>query len=95
MSIFEFERLLEAAMPSSGRTAITLTEIPANESELTGLLDRAIMTGNRRAAPLTEIHLPLGQFRNFGTSFWRLPIEDTGPDGVVRLVFDAQSTHGA
>ncbi len=87
MSISDFERLLEALIPASGRTTLTLTEAPESADDLIRLLERAIATGNRRGAPLAQIDLPADAFETFGTTFWHVPIEDSSRDGVVRLVF--------
>lgn len=92
MSLSEFEGLLAAAMPISHRTAITLTELPADESNLFGLLDRAIVAGNRHNAPLAEVHAPIDLYRTLANAYWHVPIEDSGRDGVVRLVFAANTS---
>ena len=91
MTISEFERLLEAAMPESGRTGITLTNPPGDEISLCDLVDRALAVGDRRAAPLAEIHLPFTQFAGFRPSKSDLPLTDTGLDGVVRFIFEARA----
>ena len=95
MSMSEFERLLEVIIPASGSTALTLTQTPMNPGDLVRWLEQAIVAGNRRAAPLSEIHMPMSAYPDFGTHFWHLPIEDSGSDGVVRLVFTAQETLAA
>lgn len=87
MSLSEFEGLLAAALPIRHRTAITLTELPADESNLFGLLDHAIVAGIRHNAPLAEIHAPVDLYRTLATSYWHVPIEDSGRAGVVRLIF--------
>ncbi|MFO1116369.1 MAG: hypothetical protein U1E28_11835 [Beijerinckiaceae bacterium] len=94
MSLSEFEGLLAAAMPIRHRTAITLTELPADETSLFGLLDRAIVAGNRHNAPLAEVHAPVELYRTLATSYWHVPIEDSGREGVVRLVFAASEAAG-
>jgi hypothetical protein len=88
MSPTEFDRLVEALIPAVGRTTLTLTEIPASEGELLRILECAVVVGNRRCAPLAEIHLPLDVFPNSDTAFWHVPIEDASREGVVRLVFE-------
>ena len=90
MSMSEFERLLAALIPGrSGRTAITLTEPPADESSLLRLFDQALIAGNGRAAPLSSINAPLCLYPNIGDAFWHVPIADSSAEGVVRLVFEA------
>lgn len=84
----EFDRLVEAAIPVSGRSIVTLTETPATVGELFRMLERAIIVGNRRGAPLVEIHAPLVSFPDCAGLFWHVPVEDSSRDGVVRLVFE-------
>jgi hypothetical protein len=88
MPMPEFERLLAALIPGRGRTAITLTEPPDDEASLVRLFDKALVAGNRRAAPLASIRAPLTLYPSLGDVFWHIPIEDSGRDGVVSLVFD-------
>jgi hypothetical protein len=88
MSPSEFERLVEAVIPVAGRSSLTLTETPANLDDLIRLLECAIVVGNRRGAPLHEIHAPLADLPNCALSFWHVPIEDSSREGVVRLVFE-------
>lgn len=88
MPMPEFERLLAALIPGRGRTAITLTEPPEDEATLTRLFDKALVAGNGRAAPLAAIRAPLTLYPNLGDVFWHIPIEDSGKEGVVSLVFD-------
>ena len=95
MPIPEFERLLAALIPGRGRTAITLTEPPQDEATLMRLFDKALVAGNGRAAPLAAITAPMSLYPNLGDLFWHVPIEDSGADGVVRLVFDAPDLKAA
>ena len=88
MSPAQFERLVEALIPRAGRASLTLTEWPASAGELLRLLERAVVIGNRRGAPLAEIHAPLVDFPDCASSFWHVPIEDSSREGVVRLVFE-------
>lgn len=89
MPMPEFERLLAALIPGRGRTAITLTEPPDDESTLLRLFDKALVTGIGRAAPLAAIGAPMVLYPNLGDAFWHVPIEDSSAEGVVRLVFEA------
>lgn len=95
MPMPEFERLLAALIPGRGRTAITLTDPPDDEASLMRLLDKALVTGNRRAAPLAAIRAPMGLYPNLGDAYWHVPIEDSGVDGSIRLVFDAPERQAA
>ena len=95
MSPAEFERLVEAVIPVSGRTSLTLTETPATVEDLLHLLERALVIGNRRGAPLAEIHAPLADLPQCASSFWHVPIEDSSRDGVVRLVFERHALPNA
>ena len=88
MSMPEFERLLAALIPGRGRTALTLTEPPQDEATLMRLFDKALVAGNGRASPLSAIQAPMSLYPNLGDMFWHVPVEDTGADGVVRLIFD-------
>jgi hypothetical protein len=90
MSPSEFERLVEAVIPVAGRTSLTLTETPATVDDLLSLLERALVIGNRRGAPLHEIHAPLADLPDCASTFWHVPIEDSSREGVVRLVFERQ-----
>lgn len=95
MSMPEFERLLAALIPGRGRTALTLTEPPHDEATLMRLFDKALTAGNCRAAPLTAIQAPMSLYPNLGDLFWHVPVEDSGEDGVVRLVFDTPEQRAA
>ena len=88
MSISEFERLLETLIRRDGRATLTLTEPPASADRFMRLLERAIVIGNRRGAPLVEIHAPLADYPDMPSSFWHGPIEDSSREGVVRLAFE-------
>ena len=88
MTISDFERLLEKLIPQDGRTTQTLTEAPASSAELGRLLERALVVGNRRGAPLVEIHAPISDYPDCPSSFWHVPIEDSTREGVVRLAFE-------
>jgi hypothetical protein len=84
----EFERMLQAILPSASRTSLTLTEIPEQEGDLARLLDRAIVYGDWQRTDLTEIHVPMDQFPEMGPSFRHVPVEDSGRADVMRLVFE-------
>jgi hypothetical protein len=88
MSIADFERLLDTLIRHDGRSTLTLTETPASADELLRLLERAVVVGNRRGAPLVEIHAPLAQYPHAPSSYWHVPVEDSSREGVVRLAFE-------
>ena len=88
MSMMDFERMLSAVLPVSGRTSLTLTDVPRGDDSLTQLLEKAIVFGNRSSSRLTEIYLPMREFPAMGTSFWHVPVQDTGAQDVLRLVFE-------
>lgn len=88
MSLSELERLLEKLIPGEGRKTLTLTETPADGDQLVRLLERAVVVGNRRGAPLVEIHAPIADYPDCPSSFWHVPIEDSSREGVVRLAFE-------
>ena len=88
MTHADVDKLLEAAIPSFGRTTLTLAQAPANERELLRLFERALVLGNRRGAPLAEIQAPLASFPDLAGAFWHIPIEDSSRDGLVRLSFE-------
>lgn len=85
MSHVEFERMLAALLPSPGTTALTLTEFPDGDDQLTRMLESAIRLGEKQSTRLTEIHLPKGRMTATGSSFGDIPVEDGGD--VLRLVF--------
>ena len=85
MSNVEFERMLAALLPSPGTTALTLTEFPEGDDQLTRMLESAIRLGEKQSTRLTEIHLPKGRMTAMGSSFQNIPVEDGGD--VLRLVF--------
>lgn len=95
MTAADVETLLEAAIPSFGRTTLTLAQTPGDATELLRLLERALVLGNRRGAPLAEIHAPLADLPQCASSFWHVPIEDSSRDGVVRLVFERHALPNA
>ncbi|MCC0000421.1 MAG: hypothetical protein H6870_15850 [Methylobacteriaceae bacterium] len=88
MTPSDVDTLLEAAIPSFGRTTLTLAEAPEDAGELLRLFERALLVGNRRGAPLAEIQAPLSVFPDLAPAFWHVPIEDSSRDGVVRLSFE-------
>lgn len=91
MTISEFERLLAAALPGSGRVAITLTDLPAG-NDLYELLDRAFIAGEYCGAPLVEIHAPR---KRYGLDdAWRHARVRDDRD-VLRLVFEGEDAHDA
>ena len=88
MTLADVDTLLEAAIPSFGRTTLTLAEAPGDAGDLLRLFERALILGNRRGAPLAEIHAPLAAFPDLAGAFWHVPIEDSSREGVVRLSFE-------
>ena len=88
MSMTDFERMLSAVLPATGRTSLTLTDVPRGDDSLTQLLEKAIVLGNRTCSRLTEIYLPMRDFPSMGASFWHVPVQDTGSQDVLRLVFE-------
>ncbi len=84
----DFERMLAAVLPATGRTSLTLTDVPVGDDSLTQLLEKAILVGNRSATRLTEIYLPMREFPSMGANFWHVPVLDTGSRDVLRLVFE-------
>lgn len=88
MTAADVETLLEAAIPSFGRTTLTLARTPSDAAELLRLFERALVLGNRRGAPLAEIQAPLEAFPDLAGAFWHVPIEDSSREGVVRLSFE-------
>lgn len=87
MSLADFDRLLEAALPAAGLTTLTLTEVPAHRDELLRLLERAIVVGNQRGAPLAEIQASFVDYPDLPDMFWHVPVEDSSREGVLRLAF--------
>lgn len=88
MSMVDFERMLNAVLPATGKTSLTLTDVPGSEDSLVQLLEKAIVSGNQRHSRLTEIYLPVQQYPAMGSQFWHVPVEDTGQSNVLRLVFE-------
>ena len=88
MSMTDFERMLAAMLPARGKTSITLTDVPRGDASLTEMLEKAIVFGNRSATRLTEIYLPMREYPSMGASFWHVPVQDTGAQDVLRLVFE-------
>ncbi len=85
----EFEKMLHAVLPVTGRTSLTLTDIPAQQDQLMQMLETALTTGNEVCTRLTEIHLPLKNFPSMASQFWHVPVEDSGTSDTVRLVFES------
>ena len=88
MSMSDFERMLSAVLPATGRTSLTLTDVPRGDDGMTQLLEKAILLGNRTSSRLTEIYLPMREFPSMGSSFWHVPVQDSGTQDVLRLVFE-------
>jgi hypothetical protein len=89
MMMPEFEQMLQAVLPAIGKTSLTLTDIPAREDQLMEMLETALISGNKAASRLTEIHLPLKNFPAMASQFWHVPVEDSGTSDVLRLVFES------
>ena len=87
MSMTDFEKMLCAVLPATGKTSLTLTDVPQGDDSLTLILEKAIALGNRTHSRLTEIYLPMRDYPGMGTSFWHVPVQDTSQD-VLRLVFE-------
>ena len=85
----EFEKMLHAVLPATGKTSLTLTDIPTGEDQLMQMLETALLTGNRACSRLTEIHLPMRNFPTMASQFWHVPVEDSGTSDVLRLVFES------
>jgi len=88
MTPADVDTLLEAAIPSFGRTTLTLAKAPEDAGGLLRLFERALIVGNRCGAPLAEIQVPLSAFPDLAPAFWHVPIEDSSRDGVIRLSFE-------
>lgn len=86
--MLDFEKMLQAVLPATGRTSLTLTDIPAGEDMLMEMLEKALISGNDCRSRLTEIHVPMRNFPALGTQFWHVPVADCGSSDVVRLVFE-------
>jgi hypothetical protein len=86
MSYVEFEKMLSALLPSPGTMALTLTEVPEGDEQLTRFLESAIRFGASQSSRLAQIHLPTERMAATGTSFRDVPVEDGGE--VMRLVFE-------
>lgn len=86
MSHLEFEKMLAALLPSPGKTALTLTEVPEGDDQLARMLESAIRLGEKQSSRLCEIHLPKGRMTATGSFFRDVPVEDGGD--VLRLVFE-------
>jgi hypothetical protein len=68
----EFEQMLRAVLPATGKTSLTITDIPEQEDQLMQMLETALVNGNR--------WMP--------NHFWHVPVEDSGASDVLRLVFE-------
>jgi hypothetical protein len=88
MSYVEFEQMLAALLPSPGKSAVTITELPESDVQLAMFIERAIACGERRSSRLTGIHLPRARMDAVRDSFRQVPVEDCGA-GVMRLVFES------
>lgn len=86
MSCLEFEKMLSGLLPSPGRMAVTLTDVPERDDLLARFLDAAIRLGERQSCTLAEIHLPSARLAAVGRYFRDVPVEDGGD--VLRLVFE-------
>ncbi|HEV2574387.1 hypothetical protein [Methylocella sp. CPCC 101449] len=88
MSIPEFEQMLHAVLPSTGKTSLTLTEVPRHEGELLVLLEKAVLSGERANTPLTEIHLSKEFYPDMDGEFGDIPVVDSGDADIIRLFFE-------
>ena len=54
MSYLEFEKMLSVLLPSPGTVALTLTEVPEGDEQLTRFLESAISFGERQSSRLAR-----------------------------------------
>ena len=84
----EFEQMLKAVLPATGKTSLTITDIPSQEDQLMEMLETALVNSNKACTRLTEIYLPMKSFPQMASQFWHVPVEDSGTSDVLRLVFE-------
>ena len=93
-----FDDLAKARIDlSPGRYGL-LTACDGGLLEVSGLsapVGALCKVAHGRAAPLTAIQAPMSLYPNLGDLFWHVPVEDSGNNGVVRLVFDAPEQRAA
>ena len=82
-------KTLDASLASaSNRLSFVVTELPQSEDHMSRLLDGAILAANRHRTPLVEIQLSMSRFPVMGTTYWHVPVSDSGDPDVIRLVFE-------
>ncbi|MCZ8102198.1 MAG: hypothetical protein O9972_30435 [Burkholderiales bacterium] len=82
-------KTLDASLASaSNRLSFVVTELPRSEDHMSRLLDGAILAANRHRTPLVEIQLSMSRFPVMGTTYWHVPVSDSGDPDVIRLVFE-------
>jgi hypothetical protein len=93
MTMSDLDRLLHATLPGQGgRLSVTVTDLPINERGVRDLLAKAADMAKLKGALLVEISLPLGRFPTIGSKFRGVPVRDCGRSGVLRLVYDSETT---
>lgn len=82
-------KTLDASLASaSNRLSFVVTELPQSDDHMARLLDGAIVAANRHRTPLVEIQLSMSRFPVMGTTYWHVPVSDSGDPEIIRLVFD-------
>jgi hypothetical protein len=82
-------KTLDASLASaSNRLSFVVTELPRSEDHLGRLLDGAILAATKHRTPLVEIQLSMSRFPVMGTTYWHVPVSDSGDPDVIRLVFE-------
>jgi hypothetical protein len=82
-------KTLDTSLASArSRLSFVVTELPASDDHMAGLLDGAILAANRHRTPLVEIQVSMSCFPMMGATYWHVPVSDSGDPDVIRLVFD-------
>jgi len=87
MAAASFEKVFDRSLKIANNVRLTVTEAPEHEAELLGLLERAMMRGQRDQTQLMQIQLSFERYPFMDSKFWHIPVEDSGDAHVLRFFF--------
>lgn len=72
------------AIPATVRTKV----LPASEPGLLRRIDAVLAASSRHQVPISEIQVPLARYPGLASTFWHIPIVDSGAP-TMRVVYTA------
>jgi len=88
MAAVSFDRAFDRSLAVAKNVTLTVTQAPECAADLLGMLEGAMMRGQRNHTRLMQIQLPFERFPNMDSKFWHIPVEDSGDAHVLRFFFE-------